>query len=488
MAMPPGGHNTKLFINYRREDTAPYAGRLYDRLVAHFGEDQVFMDIDQIEPGEDFVEVINRKVGACEIAIISIGPKWLSVTDATGQRRLDDSEDLVRIEILAALERKIRVIPVLVGGARMPRKQDLPEALAPLSRRNAVELSETRFHSDVSRLIDAIEKVRASSEQIVAPSATPAAPVVGRIAVAEREPRDLRDTLDSPVVFDASAAPVAPVTEPEAIRVPESKDLPQSSEIRAVAEPSKPGHISPDSISFYRRALIAAGIAVIIGCIAVIAVMEANGELGSRSPAFLIAVVMGCLVLALSVRSSPINLVLEKMNAKGQDTIEDIKNLPAASPLSAPPASGPLENVTSANLLEGGPIALRHKISFYAAAWIIAFVTSALLFDIPWLFPVGLAGLVVSDFGLGIALGCYSLYLIHGVIYFRARSRRMTLILFAVLLALLECTFAGVILDRPLLLLALGITFVACFACILTVPFGPGWLDRLRRRLRVPSQ
>jgi formylglycine-generating enzyme required for sulfatase activity len=175
MAMPPGNHSTKLFINYRREDTAPYAGRLYDRLVAHFGEDQVFMDIDQIEPGEDFVEVINRKVGACEIAIISIGPKWLSVTDAAGQRRLDDSEDLVRIEILAALERKIRVIPVLVGGARMPRKQDLPDALAPLSRRNAVELSETRFHSDVSRLIDAIEKVRASSEQKMAPPSGPVA-------------------------------------------------------------------------------------------------------------------------------------------------------------------------------------------------------------------------------------------------------------------------------------------------------------------------
>lgn len=171
MAMPPGGHNTKLFINYRREDTAPYAGRLYDRLVAHFGEDQVFMDIDQIEPGEDFVEVINSKVGVCDIAIISIGPNWLSVTDAAGQRRLDDSEDLVRLEILAALERKIRVIPVLVGGARMPRKQDLPEALAPLSRRNAVELSEIRFHADVGRLIEAIEKPpRSPREKAAAPS------------------------------------------------------------------------------------------------------------------------------------------------------------------------------------------------------------------------------------------------------------------------------------------------------------------------------
>ena len=79
------------------------------------------------------------------------------------------SEDFVRMEIVAALERKIRVIPVLVGGARMPRKQDLPEALAPLSRRNAIELSETRFHADVSRLIEAIEKARASVEQQAPP-------------------------------------------------------------------------------------------------------------------------------------------------------------------------------------------------------------------------------------------------------------------------------------------------------------------------------
>jgi len=156
----------KLFINYRREDSAPYAGRLYDRLTAHFGADQVFIDIDQIEPGEDFVEVINRKVGACEIAVVSIGPNWLSATDASGKRRLDDEEDFVRMEIIAALERKIRVIPVLVGGARMPRREDLPEALAPLSRRNAIELSETRFHADVNRLIEAIEKARASDERL----------------------------------------------------------------------------------------------------------------------------------------------------------------------------------------------------------------------------------------------------------------------------------------------------------------------------------
>ena len=123
------------------------------------------MDIDQIEPGEDFVEVINRKVGTCDIAIIAIGPHWLGATDTSGKRRLDDEEDFVRMEIVAALERNIRVIPVLVDGARMPGRHDLPEALAPLCRRNAIELSETRFHADVTGLIGAIEKSFAEAEK-----------------------------------------------------------------------------------------------------------------------------------------------------------------------------------------------------------------------------------------------------------------------------------------------------------------------------------
>jgi len=166
--------NAKIFINYRRQDTTPYAGRLYDFLLAHFGEDQVLIDIDQIEPpGEDFVEVINRKVGACDIAIVVIGPNWLRVTDASGKRRIDDEEDFVRMEIVAALQRKIRVVPVLVGGARMPGRHDLPDALAPLARRNAIELSETRFHGDVNRLIEAIERSTAVAERKAEPSATP---------------------------------------------------------------------------------------------------------------------------------------------------------------------------------------------------------------------------------------------------------------------------------------------------------------------------
>src|SRR5262249_11629205 len=191
--------NAKLFINYRREDTRHAAGRLYDQLIVHFGKEQVFMDIDQIEFGDDFVEVINRKVGACDIAIVMIGRHWLGADEGSGKRRLDNEEDFVRMEIVAALQRRIRVIPVLVDGAQMPGRDDLPEVLAPLSRRNAIELSDTRFHADVNRLIEAIKKSLAVVEKEAELSATPAAPPPESTAVRPLEPesKDLPEPSES---------------------------------------------------------------------------------------------------------------------------------------------------------------------------------------------------------------------------------------------------------------------------------------------------
>ncbi|MGZ0019371.1 SUMF1/EgtB/PvdO family nonheme iron enzyme [Nitrosomonas sp. wSCUT-2] len=148
----------KIFINYRREDSAPHAGRLYDWLVRHFGTDHVFMDIDQIEPGEDFFEVINEKLRVVQAAVVLIGKHWLDSTDANG-RRLDNPDDWVRLEIAAVLERNIRVIPVLVGGAAMPKSTQLPKCLMPLARRHALEISDQRFHSDIDKLIRALEKI-----------------------------------------------------------------------------------------------------------------------------------------------------------------------------------------------------------------------------------------------------------------------------------------------------------------------------------------
>jgi TIR domain len=135
------------------------AGRLYDRLAVRLGEDQVFMDVDTIALGVDFAEVISQAVSTCEVLLAVIGPRWLTATDQEGRRRLDDPEDIVRLEVAAALERDIRVIPILVEGAVMPRRQELPEALVGLARRNALILRHESFRSDADRLLAAIEPI-----------------------------------------------------------------------------------------------------------------------------------------------------------------------------------------------------------------------------------------------------------------------------------------------------------------------------------------
>ncbi|WP_394809753.1 SUMF1/EgtB/PvdO family nonheme iron enzyme [Nitrosomonas sp.] len=150
---------SKIFINYRRKDSAPHAGRLYDRLAGRFGDDHVFMDIDQIEPGEVFDQVIQEKLAAVQVAVVLIGEHWLDIADANGKRRLDHPDDWVRLEISALLERNIRVIPVLVGGATMPKSTQLPECLAPLTGRQAIEITDHRFHADADKLIKALEKI-----------------------------------------------------------------------------------------------------------------------------------------------------------------------------------------------------------------------------------------------------------------------------------------------------------------------------------------
>jgi TRAP-type mannitol/chloroaromatic compound transport system substrate-binding protein len=185
---------SRIFISYRRDDSAPYAGRLYDRLAAHFGADQVFMDIDRIEPGENFIEAVNRNVDESGVVLVMIGPGWVRATDAAGQRRLDDQHDFVRMEVAAALARGVRVIPVRVGGASMPRASELPDALQPLVERQAIELSDTRFHTDVGRLIEAITKALSLAQGDQAPVAVAPAPVQAE-AAAGRRPAGLRFVL-----------------------------------------------------------------------------------------------------------------------------------------------------------------------------------------------------------------------------------------------------------------------------------------------------
>ena len=147
----------KIFISYRRDDSGGHAGRLYDRLVQHFGPENVFIDVDTIGPGVDFVEAVNHAVAACDRLIAVIGREWLAAPGARGNRRLDDPEDMVRLEIATAFERGITVIPLLVRGAQPPRATELPDGLKGLASRNALEVTDARFHSDLDRLIEELE-------------------------------------------------------------------------------------------------------------------------------------------------------------------------------------------------------------------------------------------------------------------------------------------------------------------------------------------
>lgn len=151
--LPFASRLSKIFLSYRREDAAAYAGRIYDRLVAHFGKERIFFDVDHILAGDDFVRVLEEAVAESEILLLLIGRHWLTVADSDGIRRLDNPEDFVRLEAAAALERKIRLIPILVGGANMPRSLDLPEPIRAITRRHAFEISDLRFHADVDQLI-----------------------------------------------------------------------------------------------------------------------------------------------------------------------------------------------------------------------------------------------------------------------------------------------------------------------------------------------
>lgn len=151
-----------IFISYRRDDSAGYAGRLYDRLAAHFGSQRVFMDVEGIEPGVDFVTAIEEAVGSCRVLIVIIGDEWTQARDGSGRRRLDDPNDFIRLETGTALQRGIRVVPVLVDGASMPHVDDLPDDLKPLTRRQAIEISHKQWESSTGELVRTLEGLLAN--------------------------------------------------------------------------------------------------------------------------------------------------------------------------------------------------------------------------------------------------------------------------------------------------------------------------------------
>jgi hypothetical protein len=167
----------KVFLCYRRDDSAGYAGRVQDRLEREFGRDLLFMDVDAIPLGVDFSKVLREEVGKCGVLLAVIGPNWLDARDKDGNRRLDDPHDFVRIEIGAALQRNIRVIPILLDGAKVPKANQLPTDLEGLSLRNGLDVRHASFHNDIDRLVRGLKgQLAADGAQQMAHGTRDAAP------------------------------------------------------------------------------------------------------------------------------------------------------------------------------------------------------------------------------------------------------------------------------------------------------------------------
>ena len=187
----------KVFINYRRSDTEGYAGRVFEALRRPIGASNLFMDVDSMKPGQDFVRALDEAVAGCDVLLAMIGPTWLDVAGPDGDRRLDDPLDHVRVEIVSALSRDKIVIPLLFSGARMPPAGVLPEALEPLRTRNALVVRHERFRGDIAELVKELRRLQAikagpaaaatAAATAVAATAVPAtAPPPGTVGTVER--------------------------------------------------------------------------------------------------------------------------------------------------------------------------------------------------------------------------------------------------------------------------------------------------------------
>jgi len=148
-----------IFINYRKDDSRWNSLALYNELQKYFTKEQLFKDFNTILPGDDFVKSIEKALQQCDVLLVVIGPGWLHMKDEAGNRRLDDPDDFVRLEISTALSRDIKVVPVLIDNTPMPKELELPENMRLLYRRQFVEIDNTRFEDDVRNLAEAIKKV-----------------------------------------------------------------------------------------------------------------------------------------------------------------------------------------------------------------------------------------------------------------------------------------------------------------------------------------
>lgn len=154
-----------LFISYRRTDSAGYSGRVHDRLQREFGDNLLFMDVDSIPLGTNFVKMLGEEVAKCDVLLAVIGPGWLEAHDEKGNRRLDNPDDFVRIEIGTALKRGIPVVPILLEGTQVPKADQLPDDLKELTLRNGLDVRHASFAEDMERLIRGLKGARLPPER-----------------------------------------------------------------------------------------------------------------------------------------------------------------------------------------------------------------------------------------------------------------------------------------------------------------------------------
>jgi hypothetical protein len=155
--------SARIFISYRREDSAGHAGRVHDRLEREFGRELIFMDVDAVPLGVNFVKALREEVAKCDVLLAVIGPTWLDSRDEAGHRRLDNPNDFVRVEVAAALQRQIPVIPILLDGTKIPNAERLPEEMRELALRNGLDVRHSSFQADIDKLIRSLKRTATTS-------------------------------------------------------------------------------------------------------------------------------------------------------------------------------------------------------------------------------------------------------------------------------------------------------------------------------------
>lgn len=221
-----------IFISYRQAESAATCGRIYDRLIAHFGIDAVFNDVDSIGYGTDFRVAIQQALDRCAVQLVIIGPQWLTVTSAQGQPRLFTPQDIVRFEVESALQRGMTTIPVLVQGAAPPPEANLPKSLAQLTYLNAVHVRyDPDFEEDMRRLIGAIERVLPPHTPIPPASSSPAAVPAANVP---QQPTPSSQSIQ----HQTDPSPVTHTTEPSVPQV-SRQPVPHASPGRVAVRPRR---------------------------------------------------------------------------------------------------------------------------------------------------------------------------------------------------------------------------------------------------------